>query len=324
MTRHPRTSRGQGRLTAAVAAVFLAGLLLFPTALSAAQETPPWRPFLWQVEGPSTSFIFGTVHLPDERVLRLPAAVEEAFAASDAVFTEITLDLATQAKVSAYLLLEDDATLDTLLPGPLYRRAAAYVESKGRKMELFNRFRIWNFMVNLTLLDDFRAYLSNVPMDAALYTRAEALGKETGGLETVEEQIGVFESLSVEEQAGLLRQTLDHLEDLASRGEKPSEELIEIYLSGDETRLTGEVAASMDLGDPVTQKFLRLLLTDRNRRMADRILAELSNRPGTAFFFAVGALHCTGDDGLPALLRREGLAVTRIPAAGSVTAAAGP
>ena len=123
-----------------------------------------------------------------ERVLDLPDAVEEAFSASDAVYTEIPMNLAAQIKVSAALLLEDDGTLEDLLPEPLYRRAAAYVESKGRRMDLFHRFRIWSFMINLMLLDDFQKYIASVAMDNAFYLEAERHGKEVGGLETVEEQ----------------------------------------------------------------------------------------------------------------------------------------
>ena len=41
-------------------------------------------------------------------------------------------------------------------------------------------------------------------LDAVVYDRAKNAGKEVGGLETVQEQVGVFNSLTEEEQAKYL------------------------------------------------------------------------------------------------------------------------
>jgi uncharacterized protein YbaP (TraB family) len=316
-------TRSWTRLTLGVLALGV-GLCPWLSSAPIGEEATPGAPFLWRVERPAPSYIFGTIHLPDERVLDLPEIVDDAFSASDAVYTEIPMNLASQMQASAATLLEGDETLEDLLPRALYRRAAAYVELKGRRMDLFHRFRIWSFNFNLIMLDDFPKYVASIPMDAAFYFEAEREGKEIGGLETVEEQLGVFEALTIPEQVELLRQSLDFLEELAENGDNPSERIVQVYLSGDERRLVAEMNATMEEEHPATGKFVRLLLTDRNRRMADRIVEKLRSRPGTSYFFAVGALHCAGDGGLPALLREEGLRVTRVGAGTAVTTVADP
>ncbi|MDG1406046.1 MAG: TraB/GumN family protein, partial [Planctomycetota bacterium] len=47
-------------------------------------------PLLWKVTSENnTSYLFGTMHVADPRVTTLAPAVEAAFAASDAIFTEL-------------------------------------------------------------------------------------------------------------------------------------------------------------------------------------------------------------------------------------------
>ena len=51
--------------------------------------------------------------------------------------------------------------------------------------------------------------------------------------------------------------------------------------------------------------------TDRNIRMVDRIDAKLK-KGGKSFFFAVGALHYPGEDGMLKLLEKKGYTITRL------------
>src|ERR671927_413740 len=55
------------------------------------------KPFLWRIDGPVPSYLYGTVHVPDPRVLELPEVVRKAFDASDVFNAEIPLDPETQA-----------------------------------------------------------------------------------------------------------------------------------------------------------------------------------------------------------------------------------
>ena len=73
--------------------------LLATTALlgacAGAQAPPPSDgkpgPFLYRIDGAVPSHLFGTIHLPDERVLELPSSVERALDDADAVYTEVKL-----------------------------------------------------------------------------------------------------------------------------------------------------------------------------------------------------------------------------------------
>src|SRR6185369_3208717 len=90
----------------------LAFLVVLTATISfAAQTTAPPRvratdkPFLWRIEGAVPSYLYGTVHVPDARVLELPDVVKRAFDASDVFNAEIPLDDATQASMMTKVML---------------------------------------------------------------------------------------------------------------------------------------------------------------------------------------------------------------------------
>jgi hypothetical protein len=225
----------------------------------------------------------------------------------------MAMDVITQLQISGATLLPRGESLRALLGPDLTRRATAYLELRERDMALFDRFTIWAFMLHLTLMDDYETFLSAVPMDFSLYRQAVADGKQAAGLETLDEQMSLFTDLSTPDQAELLSQTLDYLESLQDRNESPSEQIVQIYLSGDLEALGEETFASTDMDSKVSRKFMDSLLKQRNLRMADRMAALLQKQPGTSFFFAVGAAHFVGDDGLPTLMRQRGFRVQRQP-----------
>ena len=67
-----------------------------------------------------------------------------------------------------------------------------------------------------------------------------------------------------------------------------------------------------DPKDPLEAKLMKRLFTDRNERMAERIAKKLKAEPGKSFFFAVGAGHLPGDDGIVERLRKAGYKVKRV------------
>ena len=103
--------------------------LLLVLPVLAGEVRPTENPFLWMIgEGPP-SFVFGTIHLPDERVLALPEVVLEAFDAADVLYTEIPMDMATQMSMAPKLFLPDGKTLKDVLPADLFKRVEAIILS---------------------------------------------------------------------------------------------------------------------------------------------------------------------------------------------------
>jgi uncharacterized protein YbaP (TraB family) len=95
-------------------------------------------------------------------------------------------------------------------------------------------------------------------------------------------------------------------------GKDPVGNLMNLYIAGSEAPLLSELNSGFDLSRPLDKKLLKRLITDRNVRMSDRIAALVKGHPTRAYFFAVGAAHLLGDDGVVAQLRKKGMTIERV------------
>jgi hypothetical protein len=299
------------------AAFWLSGVFV-PSALRAepapagdasAQPAPTTTPLLWKIERQPPSYLYGTIHVSDPRVLALPASVQAALERSSVVYTEIALDPDTQQRALLAMALPPGQTLKGALPGELYTRVERFLAARGVALELFQSQKVWVLATLLPMLD----YVGRgQPLDEQLYTWAQRRGKRTAGIETVEMQIAAMESAGREGEVALLRETLDHLELAAAQKRDPMGELIEVYLEGDEERIAAASFDYVDRNDPVLRRMLDALIDRRNDYMARTIAERLQAEPRGSHFFAVGAMHLTGERGLVAQLRGRGLRVTRM------------
>jgi uncharacterized protein len=282
-------------------------------------------PFLWRIEGPVPSYLYGTIHVPDPKVVNLPPVVEQAFNSSAGVFTEIPMDGALQLGMMSKMMLPGDQSLSQVLGAELYGRLSATIQRSLPKdspgpmaaamTAMLGRMKPWAAMLQLAMIEFLPDMLAgNKALDTMLFDRAKSEGKETGGLETIDEQLAVFEALTMDEQVRLLKLTLDTMEEAHKAGRSASRELIDGYVLGDLDKLAAMSNDSMK-GEPELQKkFMARALDGRNQVMVDRLLAKRAERPGKTLFFAVGTLHYAGEEGIVALLEKKGLKVTRVTA----------
>jgi uncharacterized protein YbaP (TraB family) len=285
--------------------------------LAACAVSPPaperGPPFLYAL-GETGSFLFGTIHVPDPRVLELPPSVESALLGSRTLVTEVPLSPEGMAAVVAAAgVSADTPPLRERLPPELYARLATYLGAHGVSIESVEHQPVW--MVNATLamseyLPELRA--GRLPLDVELAVRAQRAGLALAGLEAPGEQFGAFETVSEASQIRQLSVTLDLLEEVSRGGRSPVTELVDAYLTGDEDRLLAQLEGAIDRNDPESVALYEKLLNDRSRVMAERIAKRLESDPGRPQFFALGAGHLPGPDGILELLRARGLSVRRV------------
>ncbi len=272
---------------------------------------PTQHPLLWRIEVEPPCYLFGTIHLPDARVTTLHPAVDRAMDEVEAFYAELPLDQAFGPGMLRRLALPDRATLDQVLPQDLYDRVEAAFAESGIPFAMMRRLKIWTVAVQLQLLDHMQQFTSGKALDQVLYDRARDDLLEVGGIEDVEEQLGVFDGLDRAQQVDMLRQALRERDDARRQERDPLEELVQLYLEGDVEKLAahGESGISDEMGDEVAER----LIHARNRRMAARIEARLRGDERKATFFAVGAAHFGGPTGILTLLAARGYRVTRLP-----------
>jgi uncharacterized protein YbaP (TraB family) len=286
---------------------FLVAILVAVLWLPAgrAADAPFERGLLFAVdsEGRSPCYLFGTIHSSDPRVLALAPEVSAAFHASRTLVLEAIPDAEAILHSMVTMVYTDGRSLESVVGAALYGETLEAMAGLGMPEAAIKDFKPWAIVTLLSVPPgdgggDF--------LDLHLYKEATAAGKEVAGLETIDEQLAVFESLTLDEQVALLRETL------AARAELPQvfERLILAYLARDLVellRLGDEYLAGGDAA--LAERFKAAALAVRNERMAERMAPFLE---AGGCFVAIGALHLPGAGGILDRLSASGHSLRRI------------
>lgn len=290
-----------------LACVALSCLLVAASGFAAAGDTAAKfsKGLLWKIEMTDTqpSYIFGTIHLDDARVINLAAPVKKTFTLSKSFTMEMIVDEASTQKFVTSMLLDDGNDLKVLLGEPLFAKTTRVMHEYGMPVEVTARFKPWALMLTLILPKGRQGII----VDDVLYQQALQQHKSVHQLESVEEQIAVFDGLPIEVQVGLLKQTVAHHDLIPGMVEKS----IQAYLKRDLGAMW-DINNSMmedEADKSLNEAFLQRVLYDRNARMARRMQPRLAE--GGAFI-AVGALHLYGGKGVLSLLQSRGYQIARM------------
>ncbi|MFZ1748749.1 MAG: TraB/GumN family protein, partial [Saprospiraceae bacterium] len=129
-------------------------------------------------------------------------------------------------------------------------------------------------------------------LDHLLWQFALAEGKEMKGVESFDDQVEILKKIPLDYQIKALKDIVSNISSFRHKLNK----LNELYALGKYDQLYKSTKKSMG-------KIRKLMIYDRNHHMASRII-ELSSEK-TAFF-AIGAGHLAGGNGLLALLKKKG------------------
>ncbi len=281
--------------------------LLLPAALAA---EAPGKGRLWRIEraGLADSYLFGTMHSSDPRVLALPASVLRALQKSRAVVGELVIKEVNSGSVIARAMLPADRSLADTVPDDLYAGTLQALAGFGIPAGVADRLDLW-FVVMLLSEDPAevaRQRAGAQVLDEWLQATAERQGKAVLGLETMDEQIAVFAGWPQEMLVAMLRGSLAYPE-LVRRSQAA---LLALWSDGDLPSMDLLFRVSTLPMPPEQRRILtETLVLNRNHLMAARLQPILAE--GGAFV-AVGALHLAGEEGLISLLQDKGWTVTRV------------
>jgi len=279
----------------------LAILLCFLSFSLAQADTGKSRGLLWEISQPGipASHLFGTIHSEDPEVLQLAAPVQKAFDASQAVVLEVLLDMNAMMSSSAAMLMMDGRSLKDIVGEPLFSKAVAAMQVRGMPEMMTGHMQPWAVAVTLSM----PAPETGQVLDVVLYQSALQSGKQLHGLETIKEQLDVFTSMSLADQVTMLKDAIEHFQEMDSL----FVELLSAWKQRDLARLVAINEKALATGDQqFVDVFQKRLIVQRNHLMVERMQQYL--KKGRTFV-AVGALHLPGEEGLLNLLEQKGYAV---------------
>lgn len=321
--RHALWPARLGRRLAVAALALLAGL--GPTSLRAQDRCPPPTPtldadtarqlasqapdrgLLWRFEKDGRhGWLYGTIHVGRPEWVFPGPLVSQALSEAQTLALEIDpLDPAMQRRLQALVAARPGAyRLPAALAGRLaaHRRAACLDHSLDT---------LRPEMAALTLLTLSARQVGLDPaygVDSALALRAQALGRARVSLETPDEQLQPLlghSPAATQAQVAELLAALDGPESLAVM-----QRLAQAWADSRLDELSRYAQWCQCLETPAQRAQQARLIDRRNLALADRVAAR--HAAGERLFVAVGALHLTGAQGLPALLAQRGYRLTQV------------
>jgi len=268
-------------------------------------------PSLWEIRDASDAvrgYLFGTVHLCNERCYPLPESVNEAFGRSERVAFELDVsDPAVLTAIAAAGMLPKGEQLSHRLPQTVFRDLSTVTQRLGMPPRLLQSMQPW-FAANwlLSVAADEAGFSTDHGVDLVLQGRAMAAGKHLTALETVERQVSALSAGGNAAQQEALIQTLTlvqerRLPDYLSR-------MVGAWADGDDEALMALMVEGMDAR--AIEPLMDDLINARNVEMARRI-NRLLNDQGR-LFVAVGGGHMVGQTGIPTQLARMGWRVSKV------------
>lgn len=258
---------------------------------------------LWKISGnglEKPSYLYGTMHAVCET--NIDEDVMKAFEETDQLYLELDMDDPNlQASMMNGLMMKDGITITSLISEDDAKLLDAFlIKNIGYSLSLINTFK--PFMVSTMYLPK----LLDCPMkavDLELMKISKEQNEGTFGLETVEDQLAVFDRIPYKVQ-------IEELMKVAKNGlvndKKEIQKMLTVYKS---ENIEEMLKLTKDSDNKITSKFSEELLIKRNKNWIPIIEKVVKEKPT---FIGVGAGHLAGNNGVIKLLQKQGYNVEPI------------
>ncbi len=281
--------------------LLIATLSVLTTFASTAQK-PKEKALLWKIEGKNLqapSYLYGTFHMLCPNDYSMNDTIKHLFTKTKQLFLEFDIDdPSLNSKMMKNMAMKNGITLKDLLSPADYDSVAKLFKAKTSiSLDMVKTYK--PFMLTSMLYPSLMG-CATISFEKEFEKMAKADKMEVKGLETIEDQMNVFETIPYKAQAKMLVKTLYEIES----GKAQMNEMVQLYKSQDINAMQGNIQGDSDLG-----KYEKVLLDKRNKNWIPVIEKEIATMPS---FIAVGAGHLAGKKGVIYLLRKQGYTVTPI------------
>ncbi len=181
---------------------------------------------LWKItkDAHKPSYLFGTIHVSDQRIVDLPQQVNSTLNASDIFVMEALPEQDEALKLSQMMFFADGQTLKDFIDDNLFDKTADILSAYQFPPEAVMFMKPWAAF----LIMNYPAG-QGMPLDLRLLKQARENSAKVYGLETLSEQGDVFSTIDLQTQVRLLLDTLCNYNAVA----KDFEMMKSLYLKRD-------------------------------------------------------------------------------------------
>lgn len=266
------------------------------------------KSLLWKIEGndiAAPSYLYGTIHMINAEDYFLPDGTLSALDASDQMVFEIDMnemnDMSAIMGIMGQAFMKDGKTLSDLLSAEDYQLVSDHFKKIGLPLMMLERIKPAFLSVFAADMDPQGMQNGSIKSyEMEFFKMAEETSKPVAGLETIEYQMSVFDQIPYEDQAQML---IDAIKS-GDSGADQFKQMVEIYKAQD---IQGMISMFEEDETMSSGNNNDLLLVQRNKNWIP-IMSEMMKTQKV--FFAVGAGHLAGKDGVIHLLRKAGYKLT--------------
>lgn len=274
---------------------------LFASLFSYSQKLE--NSLLWKISGnglKSDSYLYGTIHITCDA--SLDENTIKALDKTQQLYLELDMDdKSMQMQMMKYMMMKDGTKLSTLLNEDEFRAVDDFLKKHmSMSAKMFDGFK--PFIVS-TMLYPKMIDCSFQSVESELMRVTKEQNEEIYGLETVEDQMNVFDTISYEIQAQeLVKMAKSDLE----KDKAELAKMMEVYKNKD---IEGMLEMLDDSENKITSENQDVLLNNRNQNWIPLMVKTMKEKPT---FFGVGAAHLAGEKGVIKLLRKQGFKVEAV------------
>ena len=256
---------------------------------------------LWQISGnglQKPSYLFGTFHLMCKDDIQFSEQLKAAVANSATIYMELDMDdPALMLSGMMMMTMKGGKKLTDFYSKEEYKKIEVFFkDSLSAPLSFLQTMK--PFMLVALLYPKMMPCKTVSGVEEELMKLVKLQKKEIKGLETMELQAAVFDSIPYEEQAKELLKSIDSMD----LNRKNFDTMMRVYKS---QRLSG-IEALFSKSELGMQNHEDILLNKRNINWVGQLGPILKKEN---VLIAVGAGHLVGENGLISLLRKKGYKV---------------
>lgn len=283
-------------------------------------------PLLYEVTKDGSNnkmYLFGSIHVADDRAYPLPDEVMNAYEESDTLAVEVDVvefssNLSLQMNTLKTLLLNDGTTVKEHLEADTYEMMIKYLKDNKMYNSAYDYYKpAIHYSLITSLQAEGTGLKASKGIDMYFLEKAHKDKKEILEVESAVFQYQVLASLPDELFDFYIKYSIMYDEQM----KKDTYELYENWLNGDIEALVLSMESEEELDDFINLEYYNELLVmleeyntkmieERNELMVNKAKEYYDNSKNV--FYVVGLAHIVGEDGMVNALKNAGYNVSQI------------